>query len=61
MKIQAANSRKASGGGYILYGNIEAQGWKWFEKWYKTKEAAKLYADKKGWDYIEVVGNYENH
>ena len=58
MTIQAAASRKTNGGGYILYGNIKAQtsNWKWFERWYPTKETAKLYANKKGWDYIEVEG-----
>ena len=47
----------------ILYGNIEegerifsrVQGWKWFERWYPTKEAAKGYANKKGWDYVMEV------
>ena len=54
MKIVRANSRKKNGGGYILYGNIEAGDWIWFERWYPTKEAAKLYANKKGWDYVEA-------
>ena len=56
MKIVKALSRKPEGGGYVLYGNPEGPGTKWFERWFATREKALTFARRNGWTVESAAG-----
>lgn len=50
MTIERAKSKNENRG-YILFG-FKDEKYGWFERWYKTEEAARKYAAKKGWPVV---------
>ena len=41
--------QKASGKGWVLFGSVDGNAAKWFERWFPSKERAAAYASRKGW------------
>jgi hypothetical protein len=51
MKLKPAESRKATGGGWVLYGyDNRRDPPEWFERWYPSREKAEAFAKKYGWE-----------
>jgi len=46
--------KRGKGKGFVLYGN-RPDNHKWLERWYSTKEKAKAFCQKRGWEVEDLT------
>ena len=52
MTIKRAQKNGKDGKGFVMFGAVDGDLGRWFERWFSTVEKAQAHAAKKGWDTV---------